>query len=189
MCGSTTPILAREPAARSRCIPPAAGSSRALNPFQSQETVSPVKHSWETSALPTPSIKGLSRPLKPLAPSGRCITNQGSVPATPDTPMTISWRRLHRDHGREHFIAALAFGTIPSPKGRSCPCGTLARTLRGLWTPDQHSRGVGCTSCHGGTFCGTNHAPVDGRLSFDHRRHSVSCLMDAADQHHVANSA
>ena len=80
--------------------------------------------------------QGLSRPLKPTrrawrsasppAPnhartSGRPITNQGSVPAPTDTPMTTSWRptfpSLDARHvmetissrpGRKHFLAALA---------------------------------------------------------------------------------
>ncbi len=113
-------ILARWPAARPRCIPPAGGSFRALNPLQSQQTVSPVKHSRETSLSLHPSIKGLSRPLKPLAPCGRCITNQGSVPATPNTPMTISWRP-----GREHSC-------YPSLEPSHRP-----KSLRAPWNPDQ----------------------------------------------------
>lgn len=50
--------------------PPSCGSFRALNPFQSQKTVSPVKHSRETSLSLHPSIKGLSHPLNPLAGLG-----------------------------------------------------------------------------------------------------------------------
>ncbi|NVK20610.1 MAG: hypothetical protein HWE30_18110 [Methylocystaceae bacterium] len=73
--------------------------------------------------------------MKPLAPSGRCITNQGSVPATPDTPMTISWRRLHRDHGREHFIAALPW-SHPIDQGAFLP----------LWKPDQPRADWMCVS-------------------------------------------
>lgn len=108
----STKRLARGPAARPRCIPPAAGSSRALSPFQSQKTVSPVNHSRETSLSLHPSIlSGRSgayrRPLNPTRrtwryasppaphhaqPTGRLIPDQGSVPATPDAPMTISWR-------------------------------------------------------------------------------------------------
>ena len=108
MCVVLQHILAREPAARSRCIPPAVGSSRVSNPFHSH---------MGDFALPNPSIlsgrpKGLSRPLEPTrrpwrrpsppAPNhgqsnARLITDQGSVPATPDTPMRTSSRRLHRD--------------------------------------------------------------------------------------------
>ena len=60
------PLLARGPAARPRCIPPAHGSSRASSPFQSHQTVSPVHHSRETSLSLHPSTQGAFLPPRPL---------------------------------------------------------------------------------------------------------------------------
>lgn len=115
MRGSTT-RLARGPAARPRCIPPTSGSFRALNPFQSHRSYrrsttrgrlrSPCTHrSFQEdhgAIAPLGTTRKAWRLASPPAPnhartSGRPITNQGSVPAPPDTPMTISWRRFHRD--------------------------------------------------------------------------------------------
>ena len=39
----------------------------------------------------------------------------------PPRPLTISWRRLHRDQGREHFIATLPMDPSHRPWGMSCP--------------------------------------------------------------------
>lgn len=59
-------ILARWPAARPRCIPPAGGSFRALNPFQSQQTVSPIKHSARRLRSPcTHRLEGVPAPKTP----------------------------------------------------------------------------------------------------------------------------
>lgn len=66
MCVVLQHILARGPAARPRCIPPAFGALGVRPPF-----------------APTKRIAVLS-----LASSGRCTTSQGSVPATPNNPMT-----------------------------------------------------------------------------------------------------
>ena len=60
-------ILARGPAARPRCIPPAFGAPVALSPLPHHQNVPPFYHSQA---------------------SGCCITSQESVPAAPDTPMT-----------------------------------------------------------------------------------------------------
>lgn len=49
-----TAHLGKGDAALSRCIPLARGSVRALNPFQSHQTVSPVNHSQGDFALPAP---------------------------------------------------------------------------------------------------------------------------------------
>lgn len=117
--------------------PPGRGSVRALNPCRSQQTVSPVNHSRETSLSLHPSIPSggpeAIAPLNPLAPSGRCTTNPGSVPATPDTPMTISWRptlrgldaatswrRPRRDQGGEHSCCP-SLEPSHRPRGASHP--------------------------------------------------------------------
>ena len=110
MCVVVPHILARGPAARPRCIPPAIGSLRALNPFLSQETVSPVNHSRETSLSLHPSTWRAFLPPRPL---------------------TISWRRLHRDQEREHIVAALPMDPSHRPKGVSHPLEPRP-TLRGL---------------------------------------------------------
>ena len=59
-------ILARWPAARPRCIPPAIGSYRALSPFQSQKNVSPFNPSQGDFALPAPiDLAGVPAPKTP----------------------------------------------------------------------------------------------------------------------------
>lgn len=146
MCCTTTHL-----GKGARCAPPlhppGRGSSRALNPFQSQQIVSPINHSRETSLSLHPSIlSGRSgaiaphestrrawRRASPPAPnhartSGRPITNQGSVPAPTDTPMTISWRRLHRDH-EGSFRATLSLE--PSHRaGAFVPLASLTNPAR-----------------------------------------------------------
>ena len=62
--------------------------------------------------------------------AGRSITNQGSVPAPTDTPMTISWRP-----GREHFV-------LPLPWNHPIDQGTFLP----LWNPDQPLRGLDTAS-------------------------------------------
>jgi hypothetical protein len=65
--------------------------------------------------------------------AGRRITNQGSVPAAPDTPMTTSWRPTFRRSDARHVIESKkgalrrcpCLGTIPPTKGYSQPSGTL----------------------------------------------------------------
>ena len=56
-------------------------------------------------------------------------------PNSPDNPMAISRRRFHRDHGREHFMAALpcsrpidqrARAPWP-PAGRRCPLAAVTK--------------------------------------------------------------
>jgi len=72
--------------------PPALGSYRALNPFQSQQNVAPFNHTSGKMLSPTP-------------------TNQESVPATPNTPMTISLRPkgdFALPHGHPSMKGAIA---------------------------------------------------------------------------------
>ena len=146
MCCTTTHL-----GKGARCAPPlhppGRGSFRALNPFQSQKIVSPINHSRETSLSLHPSIlSGRSVAIAPPEPtrrawrrasppapnhartSGRPITNQGSVPAPTDTPMTISWRRLHRDQ-EGSFRATLSLE--PSNRaGAFVPLASLTNPAR-----------------------------------------------------------
>ncbi len=106
LCGGrTTAAWQGGPLARPRCIPPACGSSRALSPWRSQRTVSPVHHSRETSALPA-------------------AIDLGGVPApkTPDNSIeAMSWRPTLR--GLDAVRGCRA--PEPTSKGRSCPCAIL----------------------------------------------------------------
>ena len=172
-------ILARWPAARPRCIPPAGGSFRALNPFQSQQTVSPVKHSRETSLSLHPSINGLSRPLKPLAPYGRCITNQGSVPATPNAPMTISWRP-GREHSRypslepSHRPKSLRSPLEPGPTLRGLDAAILPKMDHSLVFSPRQPDSSDLEECPP-----TNTEPCKIGHSIDRRHFSVENFFEA----------
>ena len=85
---------------------------------------------WRCASPPAPNhgSKGVSPPLE--------THSQGdfALPCTPSTwaaflpprPLTISWRRLHRDQGREHFIAALPW-SLPIDQ----------RACHTPWNPDQ----------------------------------------------------
>ena len=147
MCGSTTPILAREPAARSRCIPPAGGSSRALNPFQSQmgnfafpnpSTKVPsspcgtltnparfgCRHLLEDgsrsrglSPPPEPSSQDLESVTSPPAPN-QAQTSGRSIP-------TMSWRRCPRDQPRAGWRASCGYFHILCDSG----CAALSKLL------------------------------------------------------------
>lgn len=153
LCFVVQNSLARGPAARPRCIPPASGSFRALNPFQSHRSYrrsstrgrlrSPCTHrSFQDdhgAIAPLGTSRRAWRSASPPAPNhaqtaARSITNQGSVPAPTDTPMTISWRPTFRSldarhvmettssrPGREHFIAALALEPSHRPWSVSPP--------------------------------------------------------------------
>ena len=120
MCFVIQNILARWPAARPRCIPPACGFGLALS-HPKPKTYRRFTTRKETSLSLHPSIKGRSCPCEIL---------------------TISWRRLHRDRKKGAF--ALPFlGTIPSTKGRFIPLGTPTNPSRigcrsGLSRPDTH---------------------------------------------------
>lgn len=98
--------------------PPGRGSVRALNPCLSQQTVSPVNHSRETSLSLHPSLpsgrSGAIAPPEPTLTVWPLHPQSRARSCSPDTPMTISWRptlrgldaatswrRLHRDRGRE----------------------------------------------------------------------------------------
>ncbi len=128
MCVVLQHDLGKGDAALSPCTPSRIGSSRASNPFQSQQTVSPVNHSRETSLSLHPSIRGLScrpeptrrtwRIASPPAPThaqpnARLTSDQGSVPTSPDTPMTISSRPM------KGAFALPFLGTIPPTNERS----------------------------------------------------------------------
>lgn len=116
--------------------PPARGSYRASSPLRSQQTVSPVNHSARRLRSPcTHRSRGLSRPPEPHSQDLETCLSTCTEPCTtgcpldrqswarscsPDTPMTISWRRLHRDQGKGAF--ALPFpGPTPSTWGPSAP--------------------------------------------------------------------
>lgn len=71
----------------------------------------PTRRTWRYASPPAPHH---------AQPAARLTGNQGSVPAAPDTPMTISWRP-----GREPR-AALALDPSHRPG-----------SLRAPWTPDQ----------------------------------------------------
>jgi len=97
MCVVLHTPLARGPAARPRCIPPACGSSRASSPFRSQWNVSPFHHSQGDFALPAPIDSGAFKPPGPLSnparigcapPFRRWITIRGrrALKPTPATP-------------------------------------------------------------------------------------------------------
>ena len=102
--GCSTPHLGKGARCALPLHPSGCGSSRALNPFQSHQIVSPINHSRETSLSQHPS-------------TWRAFL--------PPRPQTISWRRLHRDHGREH-------SRCPSLEPSHRP-----RSLRAPWNPDQ----------------------------------------------------
>ncbi len=128
MCAVIQHILARGPAARPRCIPPALAPSGLTYPpkpsaaaeaqFQSQQTVSPVNHSQtfgrlhhrsgSLQAAPTPHGRGRSCPAGPQTNSWR----------------PIPWRPLHGDQ-EGSFRAALAVD-LPIDQGAFEP----------LWNPD-----------------------------------------------------
>lgn len=78
----------------------------------------PTRRTWRRPSPPAPNHG---------QPDARLITDQGSVTATPDTPMTISWRRLHRDQVRKHVIAALPWN-LPFDQ----PCA--------VWMPSPYRR-------------------------------------------------
>ena len=117
--------------------PPGRGSVRALNPCRSQQTVSPVNHSRETSLSLHPSIpSGGSGAIAPPEPTRTVwsLHPQSRVrSSSPDTPMTISWRptlrglnaatswrRPRRDRGGEHSCCP-SLEPSHRPRGASHP--------------------------------------------------------------------
>ena len=96
---------------------------RASRPYRRSIT----RRAWRRASPPAPNH---------AQTSGRSISNQGSVPAPTDTPMTISWRRFHREQRalqplcnpdqEERFRAALALEPSHRPRGVPAP-----------WNPDQ----------------------------------------------------
>ncbi len=123
--------------ARPRCIPPASDSDQGRSPSQSHAERIPVQSVARRLRSPLQAIDpfrkttGLSRPLEPTRwtwrraspptpnhaqTAARLTTNQGSLRAPTDSPMTISSRP-----GREHFTAALALEPSLRPRGVSAP--------------------------------------------------------------------
>ncbi len=127
--------LARGPAARPRCIPPASGSSRALNPFQSQDRIADQPLAGDF-ALPAPidpfrKTMGLSCPLEPLA-------GLGDVPLhlhrTMHERLAVRSPPCHGDDfietRKEAFHSCPCLGTIPSTTEPASPIGTLTNPAR-----------------------------------------------------------
>lgn len=113
------------------------------SPLQSQQTVSPVKHSRETSLSLHPSIKGAIAP--PLNPTRR-TWRRASPPAPNHARNVWPFDRQSGEHSalprhpHDHFMetSKRAYRRYPSLEPSQRP-----KTLRGLWTPDQPSRGLG----------------------------------------------
>jgi len=57
--------------------------------------------------------------------AARLTGNRGSVPAAPDTPMTISWRRFQRDQRRE-LSRSLALDPSHRPTVRRLDSASIA---------------------------------------------------------------
>ena len=127
--------------------PPGRGSVRALNPCLSQQTVSPVNHSRETSLSLHPSIpsgrSGAIAPREPARTVWPMHRQSGERSCSPDTPMTTSWRptlrgldaatswrRFHRDQGGEPSRCP-SLEPPHRPRGASHPLEPRP-TLRGL---------------------------------------------------------
>lgn len=128
MCVVVQHHLGKGAAARPRCIPPAI----ALTGHRT--------HPEPAERITVPSLAGLGEvPLHlhrtmdhrsyraPLNPT-RKETSLSLHPSTwaaflPPRPLTIPWRRLHRDHGREGIAAALPWN-LPTEHGRSTPLAT-----------------------------------------------------------------
>ena len=109
--------------------PPGRGSVGALNPSRASGT---YRRSITRGRLRSPCThrsfqedQGLSRPLKPTRNVWPLHHQSGVRSCSPDTPMTISWRRLHRDQERE-------LSRCPSLEPSHRP-----RSLRAPWNPDQ----------------------------------------------------
>ena len=134
MCVVVPHILARGPAARPRCIPPAIGSLRVLNPSRAKR---PYRRSITRGGLRSPCTHRLG---------GR------SAPKTPDHVMeTISSRP-----GKGARRSCPSHGPIPSTKGRVTPLGTPTKPprigcrqrvgagpdQRAIMPPEPHSQGL-----------------------------------------------
>lgn len=104
--------------------PPGRGSVRGSTPSRASRT---YRRSITRGRLRSPCThrsfqedQGLSRPLKPTRTVWPLHYQSGERSCSPDTPMTTSWRRLHRDRRKGAF--ALPFlGAIPSTWGHSAP--------------------------------------------------------------------
>lgn len=130
LCSVVQNSLARGPAARPRCIPPASGSSWALNPIQSHRS---YRRSTTRGRLRSPCThrsfqedQGLSRPLEPLTGLGDVPLHPAPQPCTNGCPFdhqsgerscshryphedfiqTISWRPTFRSLEARHVIEA-----------------------------------------------------------------------------------
>ena len=151
MCVVVQHILARRPAARPRCIPPAIGSSRALNPFQSQQNVSTFNHSKGLGALP-------------LHPSPEPCTKRW--PFDHQSGELSSSLRYPHDHfmemisSRAKGVPALVQSVTRKGAFHSCPClGTIPSTKGRFAAPGPTSRAWRYASPPA-----PNHAQTSGRL-------------------------
>lgn len=108
--------------------PPGLGSFRALSPLRSHPTVSPVDPSQGDFALPAPIDQRAAAPLETHS-SGYWPPTPASQGVPAPTPRPFSWRRLHRDHGRE-LSRCPCPGPIPSTKEPSSPLDPLTNPAR-----------------------------------------------------------
>ena len=138
-------ILPKGPAARPCWIPPPLARSGHEARSRANRSYRRSTTRKETSLSLHPSIRRLSRPLNPLAPSGRCITNRGSVPAPTDTPMTTSLRPFHGDQPCADWMPPSCRRWI-TPRGLSPPPNPARQTRRSASPPTP------------------NHAQTDARL-------------------------
>ena len=131
-------ILARGPAPTLRVCapplhPPGHGSSWALNPPEPADRIAgqPLAGRLRSPLHPIDPfrmIRGYRAP-EPTRTVRPLHHQSGERSCSPDTPMTISWRRLHRDQGRE-LSRSPSHGPIPSTKGRVTPLGTPTNPSR-----------------------------------------------------------
>ena len=137
--------LAGETLTLSPCTPHALALSGDRPHSRAKQTVSPVKHSRETSLSLHPSILsgrpwGFRAPWNPLAPFGRLHHQSGENSDLPRCPHRLGSILRPQDprpfHGdQERSISLWPFlGTFPSTKGRVTPLGTPAnQTLLGAY--------------------------------------------------------
>ena len=125
--------------------PPACGWSQGIKPVsQPAERFAAQPRARRLRSPCTHDQRGYRAPLKPTRrtwrrpsppapnhrqPADRLISDQGSVPAAPDTPMTTSWRRLSRD--QEGSMSWLPFlETFPSTNPAQIGCRQYRIRLR-----------------------------------------------------------
>jgi hypothetical protein len=146
--GSTTHILARGPAPQLRsCAPPLhpPGLWLLLGIEPIPEPSDRIADQPLARRLRSPCThrpRGYRAPWNHSQRLADCTTNQGSVPAAPDTPMTISWRPTFRSLDARHWKGAFhscpCLGTIPSSRSLS-PLASLISAGAAL---DAHQVGL-----------------------------------------------